>query len=215
MRGKFITFEGIDGSGKSTQLRLLVDRLRFRGLDVLTTMEPGGTPLGRRLREAFLETEEVVAPMAELLLFAADRAQHVNFLIRPSVEAGKIVISDRYADATSAYQGAGRGFDIETVAKVIELATGGLKPDLTLYFDITIENAIRRTTVRNDEETKRNRMDAESAEFYTKVRNAYLEIARTEPDRFKIIDANGSVEEIQEQVFALMDGFLKDFAPTG
>lgn len=215
MRGKFITFEGIDGSGKSTQLRLLVDRLRFKGLDVLTTMEPGGTPLGRRLREAFLETEEVVAPMAELLLFAADRAQHVNFLITPSVEAGKIVISDRYADATAAYQGAGRGFDRETVAKVIELATGGLKPDLTLYFDITIENAIQRTTVRNDEETKRNRMDAESAEFYTKVRNAYLEIARMEPGRFKIIDANGSVEEIQEQVFVVMDEFLKDFGPNG
>lgn len=215
MRGKFITFEGIDGSGKSTQLRLLADRLRFRGLDVLTTLEPGGTPLGRRLREAFLETEEVVSPMAELLLFAADRAQHVDFLIKPSVEEGKIVISDRHADATVAYQGAGRGFDGETIAKVISLATRGLKPDLTLYFDISIESAISRTSVRTDAETKRNRMDLETAEFYTRVRNAYLEIAKNEPDRFKIIDANGSVEDIQEQVSALMDAFLSDFDPKG
>lgn len=215
MRGKFITFEGIDGSGKSTQLRLLVDRLRFKGYDVLTTFEPGDTPLGRRLREAFLETEEVVAPMAELLLFAADRAQHVEFLIKPSVEAGRIVISDRYADATAAYQGAGRGFDRDTVANVIELATGGLKPDLTLYFDISIENAISRTSVRTDEETKRNRMDLETSEFYTKVRDAYLEIAQNEPERFKVIDANGSIEEIQGQVFALIDEFLKDLAPNG
>jgi dTMP kinase len=108
LRGRFITFEGIDGSGKSTQLRLLSGDLRVRGFDVLTTFQPGGTPLGRRLREAFLETEENVHPMAELLLFAADRAQHVNFLIKPALAAGRIVISDRYADATAAYQGAGR-----------------------------------------------------------------------------------------------------------
>ncbi|NJM54071.1 MAG: dTMP kinase [Blastocatellia bacterium] len=110
MRGKFITFEGIDGSGKSTQLRLLADDLRFRGFNVLKTQEPGGTPLGRRLREAFLETDENVSPMAELLCYAADRAQHVDFLIKPALAEGRIVISDRYADATVAYQGAGRGF---------------------------------------------------------------------------------------------------------
>ena len=135
MRGKFITFEGIDGSGKSTQLRLLADDLRFRGFNVLVTHQPGGTPLGRRLREAFLDTEENIAPMAELLLFAADRAQHVEFLIKPALAEGKIVISDRYADATTAYQGAGRGFDAKTIKQVIQLATGGLKPDLTLFFD--------------------------------------------------------------------------------
>ncbi|HEX8368577.1 MAG TPA: dTMP kinase [Pyrinomonadaceae bacterium] len=103
MRGKFITFEGIDGSGKSTQLRLLAGELRLQGYNVLATMEPGGTPLGRRLRAAFLETEETVAPLAELLLFAADRAQHVEFLVKPALEEGKIVVSDRYADATVAY----------------------------------------------------------------------------------------------------------------
>src|SRR5205823_5413525 len=115
---------------KSTQLRMLAGALRERGIDVLTTCQPGGTPLGRRLREAFLETEENVAPMAELLLFAADRAQHVEFLIKPALAEGRVVISDRYADATFAYQGAGRGFDEETANQVIRLATGGLKPDL-------------------------------------------------------------------------------------
>ncbi|MEO8073172.1 MAG: dTMP kinase, partial [Acidobacteriota bacterium] len=136
MRGKFITFEGVDGSGKSTQLRMLASELLMKGFEVLTTCEPGGTPLGRRLREAFLETEENVAPLAELLLFAADRAQHVNFLVKPALEEGKIVISDRYADATFAYQGAGRGFSESTVKQVIELATEGLKPDLTIFFDL-------------------------------------------------------------------------------
>src|SRR5215204_4374348 len=123
---------------------MLVGDLRARGLDVLATCEPGGTPLGRRLRESFLETEETVAPLAELLLFAADRAQHVELLIKPALDEGKIVISDRYADATFAYQGAGRGFPETLVNQIIQFATGGLKPDLTLFFDISVENAIRR-----------------------------------------------------------------------
>lgn len=213
MTGRFITFEGIDGSGKSTQLRLLEGRLRFQGYDVITTLEPGGTPLGRRLREAFLETEEVVAPISELLLFAADRAQHVNFLIKPSIAAGRIVISDRYADATVAYQGAGRGFDKKTIDDVIALATEGLKPDITLYFDVSIETAIARADARSDDEAKKNRMDGETAEFYSRVRESYLDIARHEPARVKVIDANGSVEDIQSQVFSVIDAFLADFPP--
>jgi len=140
LKGKFITFEGIDGSGKSTQLRMLAFELQTRGIDVVTTCEPGGTPLGRALREAFLETWEPVAPMAELLAFAADRAQHVEHLIKPAIDAGKVVISDRYADATYAYQGAGRGFSEEKVLQAIDLATDGLKPDLTLFFDITVDD---------------------------------------------------------------------------
>ena len=139
------------------------------GVDFVTTHEPGGTPLGRRLREAFLETEETVAPIAELLLFAADRAQHVELLIKPALAEGRIVFSDRYADATFAYQGAGRGFDEATVNQVIDLATGGLKPDLTLFFDITVERAIGRMAERDDAETKKNRMDLETAEFYQRV----------------------------------------------
>lgn len=208
MRGRFITFEGIDGSGKSTQLRLLAGDLRVRGLDVLTTLQPGGTPLGRRLREAFLETEENVHPMAELLLFAADGAQHVNFLIKPALAEGRIVISDRYADATAAYQGAGRGFDEKVIGQVIRLATDGLKPDLTLFFDIPIEKAILRTRARTDEETVKNRMDRETTEFYERVRGAYLKIAAREPRRFKIVDAAGSIEEVHARVAAVVTKFL-------
>src|SRR5687767_701388 len=188
---------------------MLAGDLRQRGIDVITTHEPGGTPLGRRLREAFLETEETVAPMAELLLFAADRAQHVEFLIKPALAEGRTVISDRYADATFAYQGAGRGFPQEIVNEIIRLATGGLKPDLTLFFDITIENAIRRMTERHESGKGQNRMDVEAAEFYSKVRDAYLGIAKAEPDRFKVLDANGSLEDTHARVVEAITNFLK------
>lgn len=208
MTGKFITFEGIDGSGKSTQLRMLASDLRARGVEIISTHEPGGTPLGRRLREAFLETEETVAPRAELLLFAADRAQHVEFLIKPALSEGRTVISDRYADATFAYQGAGRGFEEETVNEVIALATGGLKPDLTLFFDISVERALGRMNSHSGSERIQNRMDLETAEFYTRVRGAYLGIAAREPERFKIVDANGSVDEIHRTVAEIVNGFL-------
>lgn len=208
MRGKFITFEGIDGSGKSTQLRMLAGDLRQRAVDVITTCQPGGTPLGRRLREAFLETEETVAPMAELLLFAADRAQHVELLIKPALEAGRVVISDRYADATEAYQGAGRGFSEKTIAQVIKLATGGLKPDLTLFFDISVENAMARMASRGESGEKPDRMDFEDVEFYSRVRNAYLRMAEKEPKRFRVIDANGPLESIQAIVVRIVTNFL-------
>ncbi len=196
MRGKFITFEGIDGSGKSTQLRLLADDLRFRGYNVVTTHQPGGTPLGRRLREAFLETDENVSPMAELLLFGADRAQHVEFLIKPSLAEGKVVISDRYADATVAYQGAGRGFSKTVINQVVKLATGGLKPGLTLFFDLPVETGLQRTGKRDEMGESRNRLDRESIEFYQRVRDAYHEIMKKDAKRFRVIDATKSVEEV-------------------
>jgi dTMP kinase len=207
--GKFITLEGIDGSGKSTQLRMLSGALRERGVDPLVTFEPGGTPLGRRLRDAFLETEETVAPMAELLLFAADRAQHVEFMIKPALAEGRVVISDRYADATFAYQGAGRGFDDKTVNNVIKLATGGLKPDLTLFFDIPISLALTRMNARGESGEKSNRMDFETVEFYERVRDAYLGIAHREPRRFQIVDASGPMEEIQRNVLAIVTDLLE------
>jgi dTMP kinase len=210
LQGKFISFEGIDGSGKSTQLRMLAGDLRLRGLNVLTTREPGGTPLGKQLRAAFLETEENVSPIAELLLFAADRAQHVELLIKPALKDGRIVISDRFADATYAYQGAGRGFPVETVKEVIRLATRGLKPDLTLFFDLSVENAIRRTASRIESGEQKNRMDVETAEFYERVRAAYIEISAAEPGRFRIVDANGAVEEIHAQVTRIVNEFLGD-----
>ncbi len=204
MKGKFITFEGIDGSGKSTQLGMLAANLSAHGVDLIITREPGGTPLGRRLREAFLETQEIVAPMAELLSFAADRAQHVEQLIKPGLAAGRIVISDRYADATFAYQGAGRGFPEDKVLQVIDLATGGLKPDLTLFFDISVETAIKRMDARDETHAKKNRMDGETAEFYNRVRNSYLGIAEREPERFRVINGSGEIESIQTEVMALV-----------
>lgn len=183
---------------------MLSGSLREHGVDPLVTFEPGGTPLGRRLRDAFLETEETVAPMAELLLFAADRAQHVEFMIRPALADGRTVISDRYADATFAYQGAGRGFDEKTVKQAIDLATGGLKPDLTLFFDIPISLALTRMNARGKSGEKSNRMDFETVEFYERVRDAYLGIAEREPERFKIVDASGPIEDIHRQVFEIL-----------
>lgn len=209
MQGKFITFEGIDGSGKSTQLRMLAGELRSRGMDVLTTREPGGTPLGQRLRESFLETEENVSPLAELLLFAADRAQHVELLIKPTLAEGRTVISDRFADATFAYQGAGRGFPEKTVKDVIKLATSGLKPDLTLFFDLSVENAVLRMSSRLESGEKKNRMDVETFEFYERVRASYLQIAKAEPKRLKVVDANGPMETIQANVVEIVSGFLR------
>ncbi len=208
MTGKFVTLEGIDGSGKSTQLRSLAEELRRRGLDVVTTREPGGTPLGRRLREAFLETDEPVDPMAELLAFAADRAQHVGHLIRPALAKGQTVISDRYADATFAYQGAGRGFTETQVLQVIELATGGLKPDLTIFFDIPVETAMQRMARRDAGSSTRNRMDEETADFYERVRSAYLVIRDREPERFRVVNAGGSVDDIHQEVMSLVTPIL-------
>jgi len=206
LKGSFITFEGIDGSGKTTQLNKLAESLRSAGRDVLLTCEPGGTPLGREIRKAFLETKQDVEPLAELLLFAADRAQHVEHLIRPALQAGRIVISDRYADATTAYQGAGRGFDLKLIESVIAIATNGLKPDLTLFFDIEPQLGIDRMAFRG--ENKMNRMDQESLDFYARVRAGYLRIADAEPSRFRVIDASRSVEEVADETLGIVTELL-------
>lgn len=184
---------------------MLATQLRARGFDVVTTREPGGTALGARLRQSFLETEETVAPLAELLLFAADRAQHVEFLIKPAIEQGKIIVSDRYADATFAYQGAGRGFSETAVNQIIEIATGGLKPDLTLFFDLPVNVAAERTNNRGE---KANRMDKETAQFYERVRRAYLGIASREPERFRVLDARGTIEAIHRAALEIVTEFL-------
>lgn len=210
MAGAFITFEGIDGSGKSTQLRMLASVLRMRGCEVVTTREPGGTPLGKRLRTALLDAQAEVDPLAELLLYAADRAQHVRKLLRPALDAGYLVLSDRYADATVAYQGAGRGFTPELIAEVVALATGGLKPDLTLIFDVSIAECLIRTHRRSTSEQGKDRLDAEDVEFYARVREAYLEIAAAEPERVRIVDASSSVEETHTKVVNLALSFLEE-----
>ena len=204
MAAAFITFEGIDGSGKSTQLRMLASELRLRGINVIVTREPGGTSLGARLRAALLDTEEQVDPLAELLLYAADRAQHVRQLVRPAIETGHVVLSDRYADATVAYQGAGRGFPPALIDEVIALATGGLMPDLTLLFDLPVAESLARHKRRADEGDARDRLDAEDEAFHTRVRNAYLQIAAADPDRVRVVDATRSVEETHARVLELV-----------
>ena len=209
MAGAFITFEGIDGCGKSTQLRLLASELRVRGLEIVTTREPGGTTLGKRLRAALLDIEEQVDPLAELLVFAADRAHHVRTLLSPAIKNNQIVLSDRYADATVAYQGAGRGFEPKLIQDIVQLATGGLTPDLTLLFDLSVsESAVR--TRRRVASKNTDRLDIEDAEFHTRVRNAYLEIAKAEPDRFRVIDARNSTRETHKLVMDIVVPFLED-----
>ena len=214
MSGTFITFEGIDGSGKSTQLRLLGNFLKANGCDALLTREPGGTTLGLRLRAALLDAMEEVDPLTELLVFAADRAQHVRRKLRPALEAGRVVFSDRYADATVAYQGAGRGFAPELISQIVELATEGLKPDLTLLFDVSIDESTTRTTRRSTSKTStaktpRDRLDIENADFHSRVRDAYLQIALAEPERVKLIDSSGPVERTQERVRQIIVPFLQ------
>jgi len=193
--GAFITFEGIDGSGKSTQLRMLASTLRLAGYEVVTTREPGGTPLGKQLRLALLDAQAEVDPLAELLLYAADRAQHVRTLLTPALETSHIVLSDRYADATVAYQGAGRGFTPELIASVVELATGGLKPDLTLFFEVSVAEGLMRTRKREDSERGKDRLDAEDIEFYARVR---------------VLDASGSIEETHASVVSIVMPFLEE-----
>jgi dTMP kinase len=209
MAGAFITFEGIDGCGKSTQLRMLASELRVRGLEIVATREPGGTTLGKRLRAALLDVEEQVDPLAELLVFAADRAHHVRTLLLPALKTNQIVLSDRYSDATVAYQGAGRGFDSELIQSIVQLATGGLVPDLTLLFDLSVaESAVR--TRRRVASKNTDRLDSEDADFHKRVRNAYLEIAKAEPDRFRVIDSRGSTQETQKAVMKIVMPFLQE-----
>lgn len=209
MAGTFITFEGIDGSGKSTQLRLLANFLRSQGCDVVVTREPGGTPVGLRLRAALLDAQEQVDPLTELLVFAADRAQHVRRVLRPALEAGQIVISDRYADATRAYQGAGRGFSPALISEIVQLATEGLIPDLTLLFDLPVSESSARTRRRSESKQLEDRLDSEDAEFHNRVREAYLDLAAKEPGRFRILSTTGPAEATHERVRELVVPFLE------
>lgn len=207
--GTFISFEGIDGSGKTTQLRLLANYLQQAKCDVLLTREPGGTPVGNRLRGALLDAHEEVDPLTELLVFAADRAQHVRRVLRPALNAGRIVFSDRYADATAAYQGAGRGFSPELIAEIIRLATEGLKPDLTILFDLSVEDSTARTQRRGNGAQRGDRLDAENDDFHRRVRDAYLKLAEVEPQRIKIVNTNQPAEMTQGRLREIVIPFLK------
>ncbi|MBR6090231.1 MAG: dTMP kinase [Anaerolineaceae bacterium] len=198
----FITFEGPDGSGKTTQLNRLVALLEQEGKSVVRTREPGGTDIGDQIRSVIMDMKnKKMAPRAEILLFCASRAQLVEELIRPSLDEGKIILCDRYADSTMAYQGYGHGLDRQVLGTLLNFATGGLKPDLTLLFDVPSGVGLRRR-MNNHEEW--NRMDDYELRFHERVRNGYLELAAAEPERWVVINADRSPDEIFEDVVTVL-----------
>lgn len=209
MKGFFITLEGIDGCGKSTQTELLVAALQQRGFDVVATRQPGGTTIGQAIRAVIVNHHHNLAPMAELLLMMADRAQHVTEQIRPSLEAGRIVLSDRYIDSSMAFQGYGRGINLNAVDELNKLATGGLMPDLTILFDLDLEEARSRLNQRDDEALALTGFDEEKHDFHVRVRDGYYQLAEKYPSRIHIIDATGTVEEVHQRTLALVLNTLR------
>jgi len=193
-KGLFITFEGADGCGKTTQLKLLKEYLEQKGYDVLVTREPGAKGLGEKLRDILLNYDGVVSSRCESFLFLADRAQHIDTIVKPALNQGKIILCDRHTDSTVAYQGYGRGLDIEQINSLNNVATDGLKSDLTFVFDVDIETSMTRVGGEKD------RMESSGRDFFNRVRNGYLEIAKSEPDRVKIIDAKLPIDKVFEQV---------------
>ena len=209
----FISFEGIEGSGKSTAQRLLAEHLQGLGYDPLLTREPGGCALGRSLRPILLDARtRGLSSRAELYLFLADRAQPVAEVIRPALEAGQTVLCDRYADSTLAYQGYGRGLDPEHLRRINDMATGGLMPDLTLLLDLPVHCGLERAGLRNREEgtvLSEGRFDAESLEFHERVRQGYRSLAAEEPERFAIIDAAQPPEDVVLQCISAVEASLR------
>jgi dTMP kinase len=192
----FITLEGPDGSGKSSQMNPLAEYLRQQGYAVLETREPGGTEIGDQVRKVIMDLKnKSMFPASEILLFQASRAQLVREVIRPAVAAGRVVLCDRYADSTLAYQGYGHRTDMEQLTRIVDFATGGLKPDLTLYIDIDAEEGLRR---RSDGDGEWNRMDDYELEFHKRVRAGYHEMIAAEPDRWVEIDGAQPPEEVQK-----------------
>jgi len=198
----FITFEGPDGSGKSTQIQLLAEYLQANSHTVVTTREPGGTPIGDQIRAVLHDVSNTaMVAEAEILLYSASRAQHVGQLIRPALEQGHVVLSDRYADSTMAYQGFGRGLDLMALRRITEFATGGLMPDLTIYLDCPVEEGLeRKQQARASGEGEWNRLDREVVEFHRRVRQGYLALAAAEPQRWLVLDACRSIEEVQAEI---------------
>ncbi len=194
----FITFEGADGCGKTTQIKLIDEYLRSKGYKTLLTREPGSKGLGEKIREILLNYEGEVSSRCESFLFLADRAQHVDCIIKPALQEGTIVLCDRHTDSTVAYQGYGRGLDIEEIKKLNAIATGGLKPDLTIVFDVDIETSQARVGKNKD------RMESAGIEFFKKVREGFLEIAKEEPQRVKVINSSDTIENIHKKVVELI-----------
>lgn len=205
MPGLFVTFEGGEGSGKSTQIARLAERLRGRGIEPLLTREPGGTPFGERVRALLLDPAERPGALAEAFLMEAARAELVAHVIRPALAANGVVLCDRYDDSTLAYQGGGRGLDDAMLRTLNHAATGGLTPDLTLLFDLDPAAGLSR---REAAEGATNRLDREPPEFHARVRERYLELAKSEPGRWRVLDASRSADDLQRDVWRAVEPLL-------
>ena len=197
-KGLFITFEGGDGCGKTTQIKLLDEYLQSKGYNTLLTREPGSKGLGVKLREILLNYDGEVSPVCESFLFLADRAQHVDCIIKPALEKGTIVLCDRHIDSTVAYQGYGRGLDLEQIHNLNKIATSGLKPDVTIVLDVDVETSQKRVGSEKD------RMESAGIEFFERVRKGFLEIAKQEPERVKVVDSTQTIEEIHKEILELI-----------
>ena len=202
MKGLFITFEGADGCGKTTQLELLKLYLTGKNFDVLVTREPGSKGLGEKLRDILLNYDGEVSEQCESFLFLADRAQHIDKVIKPAINDGKIILCDRHTDSTVAYQGYGRGLNIDEINYLNNIATNGLKPDLTIVFDVDIDTSMKRVGQNKD------RMENSGKEFFNRVRQGYLQIAKNEPQRVKVIDSTQTIEKIHTDVINLINKFI-------
>jgi len=209
-RGLFISFEGLDGSGKTTQMRRLAKRLRAGGHVVLETVEPGGTEIGGKIRQVLLDAaNQELSPTAELLLYFASRAQNVDERIGPALRRGEIVLADRFTDSTLVYQGCGRGLGAETVLALDRVACRGLKPDLTLLVDIDVETSLARARARNAAQPAgETRMDEQSLEFHRKVYEAYQALAAGEPERIRRIDGRVAIEEIELAIWDMVSAHV-------
>ena len=202
-QGRFITFEGMDGCGKTTQLRLLADKLREQGREVVETVEPGGTEIGRQIRRILLDpANSEIHARTELLLYFASRAQNVAQVIRPALEAGKIVLCDRFTDSTLVYQGCGRGLDPAIVLELDRVACEGLRPDATLLIDVDAGTSLARAKRRNQRTgaAHESRIDEEGAAFHERVRRGYLALAAQEPERFLVIDGRAPIGEVAARI---------------
>ncbi|HEX9156459.1 MAG TPA: dTMP kinase [Syntrophales bacterium] len=212
MAGWFITFEGVEGSGKTTQIRLAGEFLREKGFPVFMTQEPGGTPLGERIREILLNRGGFdISGEAEVFLFAAARAQHTDAVIRPALETGQVILCDRFSDATIAYQAYGRGLPLEAVREICRFASRGLSPRLTLLFDLPVEKGLERAFRRiagREEASREDRFEREHLDFHRRIREGYLTIAREEPGRVKIVDASLDIESTRLEVRSILSSFL-------
>lgn len=212
MKGTFITFEGIEGSGKSTQIALLANYLTAKGVRYVLTREPGGTLIGDQIRKILLDpANRVLDPAAELLLYAASRAQHLREIIVPALAGGANVLCDRFSDATLAYQGYGRGLNIEMIRALDQIVTAGMRPDLTLLFDIEAASGIARARGRNNSRglEAEARFENEELAFHERVRQGYLALLAQEPERIQVVDASSSAEAIQAKVRKIVDERLR------